>query len=260
MPRKIDFGSGLNERNWTNCKAIWPAPARTQGGCIRTHHGQAQANLVVTVPKNWTHLPFFASDVATIEAHVAADARDILPPAYQRFAALDACAPEKVRVVILGQDPYPTPGHAHGLAFSVEPDVRPLPRSLTNIYKEMVEDLGAAPLNGDLRGWAAQGVLLLNTVLSVPAGEANGHKDLGWQTLAHQVLADVSQKPTAFVLWGKQAQNLAKHIHPGDHLMIETAHPSPLSARRGFFGSRPFSRINTWLADRGEQPIDWTLQ
>ena len=214
----------------------------------------------MTIPQNWTHLSFFASDFAAIEAEVAADDREILPPAPQRFAALEACPPADTRVVILGQDPYPTPGHAHGLAFSVEPDVRPLPRSLNNIYKEMVDDLGAAPINGDLRGWASQGVLLLNTVLSVPAREANGHKTLGWQTLAHQVLAEVSQKPTAFVLWGKQAQSLAKHIHPGDHLMIETAHPSPLSARRGFFGSRPFSRINTWLADRGEQPIDWTLQ
>ena len=211
-------------------------------------------------PQNWSHLPFFASDLPSIAAQLADDERAILLPEHQRFAALEACDPANTRVVILGQDPYPTPGHAHGLAFSVEPDVRPLPRSLNNIYKEMVEDLGAAPLNGDLRGWAAQGVLLLNTVLSVPAGEANGHKDLGWQTLAHQVLAEVSQKPTAFVLWGKQAQALAKHIHPGDHLMIETAHPSPLSARRGFFGSRPFSRINTWLTDRGEHPIDWTLQ
>lgn len=212
------------------------------------------------IPQSWTHLPFFKEQYPQLSKAVTADPRDILPPAHQRFAALDACAPAETRVVILGQDPYPTPGHAHGLAFSVEPDVRPLPRSLNNIYKEMLDDLGTAPPSGDLRGWAAQGVLLLNTVLSVPAGEANGHKNLGWQKLAHQVLADVSQKPTAFVLWGKQAQSLAKHIHPGDHLMIETAHPSPLSARRGFFGSRPFSRINTWLADRGEQPIDWTLQ
>lgn len=211
-------------------------------------------------PQNWAHLPFFATEFSQIEARLAGDHRQILPPAHQRFAALDACAPSQTRVVIMGQDPYPTPGHAHGLSFSVEPEVRPLPRSLNNIFKEMVDDLGAAPLTGDLRGWAAQGVLLLNTVLSVPAGEANGHKDLGWQTLAHQVLEEVSKKPTAFVLWGKQAQNLSKHIHPGDHLMIETAHPSPLSARRGFFGSKPFSRINTWLADRGEQPIDWTMQ
>ena len=211
-------------------------------------------------PHNWAHLPFFATELSQIEARLAGDHRQILPPAHQRFAALDACTPSQTRVVIMGQDPYPTPGHAHGLSFSVEPEVRPLPRSLNNIFKEMIDDIGAAPLTGDLRGWASQGVLLLNTVLSVPAGEANGHKDLGWQTLAHQVLEQISTKPTAFVLWGKQAQNLSKHIHPGDHLMIETAHPSPLSARRGFFGSKPFSRINTWLADRREQPIDWTMQ
>lgn len=211
-----------------------------------------------SIPKAWAHLSFFSERYQSIEATIAADPRDILPPAPQRFAALAACAPDAVRVVILGQDPYPTPGHAHGLSFSVEPDVGPLPRSLNNIYKEMVDDLGQAPRTGDLRPWAAQGVLLLNTVLSVPAGEANGHKDLGWQQLAHEVLSEVSQKPTAFVLWGKQAQALAKHIHPGDHLMIETAHPSPLSARRGFFGSKPFSRINDWLRNQGEQEINWT--
>lgn len=216
-----------------------------------------------SAPDAWRHLSFFSERFQEIEAEIAEDTRQILPPAHQRFAALAACAPSAVRVVILGQDPYPTPGHAHGLSFSVAPDVRPLPRSLTNIYKEMLDDLGSHPKTGDLRPWAAQGVLLLNTVLSVPAGEANGHKDLGWQQLAHEVLTEVSQKPTAFVLWGKQAQALANHIHPpqsskGDHLMIETAHPSPLSARRGFFGSKPFSRINDWLRERGEQEINWT--
>ena len=215
---------------------------------------------VPPVPAAWQHLPFFRDSLPAIEAALAQDARVILPPVPQRFAALEACAPADVRVVILGQDPYPTPGHAHGLAFSVEPDVRPLPRSLTNIFKEMQDDLGTAPDTGDLRSWAQQGVLLLNTVLSVPANEANGHKSLGWQNLAHQVLAEVSRRPTAFVLWGKQAQGLASYIQPGDHLMIETAHPSPLSARRGFFGSRPFSRVNDWLAQRGRPQIDWTAR
>lgn len=212
----------------------------------------------VKVPDAWAQLAFFSEDWPRISQAIAEDDRQILPPAHQRFAALEACSPAETRVVILGQDPYPTPGHAHGLAFSVEPEVTPLPRSLTNIYKEMDTDLGHRPKNGDLRFWANQGVLLLNTVLSVPAGEANGHKDLGWQRLAHQVLAEVSVKPTAFVLWGKQAQALAKHIHSGPHLMIETAHPSPLSARRGFFGSRPFSKINDWLTARGDAPIHWT--
>ncbi|MEP2531060.1 uracil-DNA glycosylase [Shimia sp.] len=218
------------------------------------------------IPTNWAHLPFFRDDWPRIAKALRDDTRQILPPEHQRFQALDLTPPDNVRVVIMGQDPYPTPGHAHGLAFSVEPDVRPLPRSLNNIYKEMREDLEDAPDNGDLRFWAAQGVLLLNTVLSVPAGEANGHKTLGWQSLAHQVLKEVSHRPTAFVLWGKQAQALAPHISSpktgankeDGHLMIETAHPSPLSARRGFFGSRPFSRINTWLAARGEPEINWT--
>lgn len=217
----------------------------------------------MTPPKAWAHLPFFTQDWPKLKCALKADARDILPPASQRFAALERTPPSDVRAIILGQDPYPTPGHAHGFSFSVAPEVRPLPRSLNNIYKEMVEDLGAAPLTGDLRFWADQGVLLLNTVLSVPAGDANGHKSLGWQRLAHEVLSEVSaRRPCAFVLWGKQAQALAPHIEPpkdGDqHLMIETAHPSPLSARRGFFGSKPFSKINTWLTTRGEPPINWT--
>lgn len=214
------------------------------------------------IPTAWAHLPFFAKDYLAIAKALSADARDLLPSEDNIFAAYERCAPHDTRVVILGQDPYPTPGHAHGLSFSVEPDVRPLPRSLNNIFKEMIEDLGAAPLNGDLRFWADQGVLLLNTVLTVPAGDANGHAKLGWQPLAEQVLQEVSQTPTAFVLWGKQAQALARHItapkNGGEHLLIESAHPSPLSARRGFFGSRPFSRINAWLAEQGQPQIDWT--
>jgi uracil-DNA glycosylase len=118
-------------------------------------------------------------------------------------------------------------------------------------------DIGAAPATGDLRSWARQGVLLLNTALSVPAGDANGHKDLGWLSLIEEVLQRTSQRPTAYVFWGKQAQRLEKHLNPSDHLILKTAHPSPLSARRGFFGSRPFSAINTWLRARGEAPIDW---
>ncbi len=209
------------------------------------------------VPKDWAHLPFFATDHPRIAATLAAEARDVLPPNGQRFAALALTPPGAVRVVILGQDPYPTPGHAHGLAFSVEPDVAPLPRSLKNIFAELSNDIGSCPATGDLRFWARQGVLLMNTCLSVPAGVAGGHARLGWQRLAEQVLAEVSRQPTAFLLWGAHAQALRGHIAPGDHLIIETAHPSPLSARRGFFGSRPFSRVNEWLAARGDRPIAW---
>ena len=206
---------------------------------------------------NWAKLPFFADHWPRICAALQRETRTVLPPAPQRFAALSLTPPEATRVVILGQDPYPTPGHAHGLAFSVEPDVHPLPRSLLNIYKELRDDLGFTRTNGDLRGWAQQGVLLLNTALTVPAGAANGHKHLGWHHLVHQVLAQTSVRPTAYILWGNTAQKLEKHINPGDHLILRSAHPSPLSARRAFFGSRPFSQVNTWLAARGEDTIDW---
>ena len=209
------------------------------------------------IPGPWAHLPFFAQDWPRIAASLAAETRIILPPEPQLFAALDMLPPGAVRVVILGQDPYPTPGHALGLAFSVQPDVRPLPRSLNNIFKEMQADLGACPVNGDLTHWARSGVLLLNTCLTVPAGQAGGHARLGWQRLAEQVLADVSQHSCAFLLWGAHAQAMATHIRPGDHLILRAAHPSPLSAQRGFFGSRPFSRVNDWLGDRGYRPVDW---
>lgn len=209
------------------------------------------------IPPAWAHLPFFRTDWPRIEAELAADRRMVLPPESQRFAALDLTPPDSVRVVILGQDPYPTPGHAQGLAFSVAPEVYPLPRSLNNIFKELRSDLEVAPANGDLRGWARQGVLLLNTCLTVPAGNAGGHARLGWQRLAEELLADVSTRPCAFLLWGVHAQRLKPHIRPGNHLIIETPHPSPLSARRGFFGSRPFSRVNDWLAARRGPAIDW---
>lgn len=208
------------------------------------------------LPAPWADLPFFAADYPRIAAATGGD--DILPPAHQRFAALDLCPPDATRVVILGQDPYPTPGHAHGLAFSVEPDVRPLPRSLTNIFKEMHDDIGAVPATGDLRGWARQGVLLLNTALSVPAGQAGAHAKLGWSALTAQVLDRLSDRPRAFVLWGGHAQGFRDHIRGDGHLILTSAHPSPLSARRGFFGSRPFSTVNNWLKSQGDIPIDWT--
>lgn len=210
------------------------------------------------IPSAWEHLQFFKTDWPRIEATLAADPRRILPPAPERFAALNHVAPLEIRVVILGQDPYPTVGHAHGHAFSVEPNVRPLPRSLSNIFRELQEDVGVTPTSGDLRPWARQGVLLLNTSLSVPEGQAGAHAKLGWHRLAEEILAEVSRRPTAFLLWGAHAQSLKPLIQHGDHLIIESAHPSPLSARRGFFGSRPFSRVNEWLAARRSPPIDWS--
>ncbi|MBV2361146.1 uracil-DNA glycosylase [Thalassococcus sp. CAU 1522] len=209
-------------------------------------------------PAGWHDLPFFRRDWLVISLALQAETRPVLPPADQVFAALAACPPDATRVVILGQDPYPTPGHAHGFAFSVAPDVKPLPRSLSNIFREMQDDLGAAPPNGDLRFWAAQGVLLLNTALTVPAGDAGGHAKLGWWKLTTEVLHRLSDAPRAFVLWGGHAQGLAHHIAGPEHLILRSAHPSPLSARRGFFGSRPFSRVNDWLKAKGDTPINWT--
>ncbi len=209
-------------------------------------------------PEAWAHLPFFTRDWPALARRIADDPREILPPAQQRFAALAACPPEATRVIILGQDPYPTPGHAHGFAFSAAPAVTPLPRSLANIYKEMQADLGASPPTSDLRFWADQGVLLLNTALTVPAGEAGGHGKLGWSALTRDVLAALSRTPRAFLLWGRHAQGFAPEITGPGHLVLQSAHPSPLSARHGFFGARPFSRVNAWLKARGDTPINWT--
>lgn len=204
----------------------------------------------------WAQLPFFTEDWPAIAAALTNDNRTILPPAPLRFAALQRTQPETTRVVILGQDPYPTRGHANGLAFSVAPDV-PLPRSLKNIYRELEDDLGTAPKTGDLTHWADQGVLLLNTALSVPEGDAGGHAKLGWSTLTTQVLQHLDDRACAFLLWGKHAQKVGQAITQPHHLKIETAHPSPLSASRGFFGSKPFSQINTWLVAQGQPPIAW---
>ena len=204
----------------------------------------------------WGDLPFFHEDWPELSAKIAADPREILPPEHQRFAALQRCQPDTTRVVILGQDPYPTPGHANGLAFSVTPDT-PLPKSLKNIFAELENDIGSAPSNGDLTRWADQGVLLLNTSLTTPVKDAGGHAKLGWSALIQQVLYRLSDRPRAFILWGKPAQSHRKHITGDHHLFAESPHPSPLSAYRGFFGSRPFSKVNIWLQDRGEAPIRW---
>lgn len=209
-------------------------------------------------PLAWAHLSFFQNDLPAIRAALAVETRPVLPPDDQIFAALEACAPRDVRVVILGQDPYPTPGHAHGLAFSVDHSVRPLPRSLGNIFKEMEADVGGTPPNGDLHFWADQGVLLLNDVLTVPAGDARGHRRLGWQRLVPQVLDTLVDQPRAFVLWGNDARTHAPRLAGQGHLVLQSAHPSPLSARRGFFGSRPFSTVNAWLKEQGHAPINWT--
>lgn len=165
-----------------------------------------------------------------------------------------------VRVLIVGQDPYPTPGHAVGLSFSVAPDVRPIPKSLINIYKEYAEDLGhPLPSNGDLTPWAEQGILLLNRALTVQPGKSNSHQGKGWEDVTEQAIKALAARsePMVAILWGRNARNLRPML--GEVPCIESAHPSPLSAHNGFFGSRPFSRANQLLADQGAAPVDWKL-
>jgi uracil-DNA glycosylase len=166
-----------------------------------------------------------------------------------------------VRVLIVGQDPYPTPGHAVGLSFSVAPDVRPVPRSLANIYREYTSDLGhPAPSTGDLTPWADRGVLLLNRVLTVEPGQPGSHRGKGWEAVTEQAiraLVDREGEPLVAILWGRDARNLVPLL--GDTPYVESAHPSPMSADRGFFGSRPFSRVNELLEELGGEPVDWKL-
>ncbi|MEE3456760.1 MAG: uracil-DNA glycosylase [Lachnospiraceae bacterium] len=183
----------------------------------------------------------------------------VYPPSTDIFNAFAFTPLENVKVVILGQDPYHEPGQANGLCFSVHKGIR-IPPSLVNIYKEMSSDLGCpAPENGDLTGWARQGVLLLNTVLTVRAHAANSHRGIGWEEFtdaAIKVLAD-QDRPLVFILWGTPARRKKALIYNPKHLIIESPHPSPLSASGGFFGSRPFSRTNDYLVRCGLTPIDW---
>lgn len=208
------------------------------------------------IPGQWADLPFWAEDWPRIAAILAAEP-DVLPPEGLRFRALDLCPPEAVRVVILGQDPYATPGKADGLAFSISPGFCGNLASLGNILRELEDDLGITRQGTTLDGWARQGVLLLNTALSVRLGQPGAHARLGWDRLVGQVLARLDPGPRAFLLWGAHAKTHRAALCHDHHLVIETAHPSPLSARRGFFGSRPFSRVNDWLALQGARPIDW---
>lgn len=167
---------------------------------------------------------------------------------------------DAVRVLVVGQDPYPTPGHAVGLSFSVAPDTRPVPRSLANIFREYSEDLSLpTPTSGDLTPWTEQGVLLLNRVLTVRPGEPASHRGQGWEAITEQAIRALVERsePLVAVLWGKDAATLAPLLT--DVPIIASAHPSPMSADRGFFGSRPFSRVNAELEDLGDEPVDWLL-
>ena len=185
----------------------------------------------------------------------------IYPDKHDIFNALNYTDFKDVKVVILGQDPYHAPNQAHGLSFSVKPGVK-TPPSLKNIFKELHDDLGCyVPNNGYLKKWSDQGVLLLNTVLTVRAGNANSHKGLGWELFTNKIISSLndSKHPIVFMLWGNNAISKKKLITNTDHYIIESVHPSPLSAHRGFFGSKPFSKANNFLISKGEKPIDWQI-
>ena len=213
--------------------------------------------------------PDWAHALAPVEADVhrlgdflreeVAQGRSYLPAGAHVLRAFERPMAD-VRVLIVGQDPYPTPGHAVGLSFSVAPDVRPVPRSLANIYTELESDLGLPrPPHGDLSAWADHGVLLLNRVLTVAPGAAGSHRRRGWEGVTQAAIEALVARggPLVAVLWGRDAQSLTPML--GDTPIVASAHPSPLSARNGFFGSRPFSRVNTLLAEQGADPIDWRL-
>ncbi|HGF7300706.1 TPA: uracil-DNA glycosylase [Enterococcus hirae] len=185
----------------------------------------------------------------------------IHPDMYHIYEALELTPYEKVKVVILGQDPYHGVNQAHGLSFSVQPGVK-IPPSLNNIYKELQSDLGISPVkHGNLVSWAEQGVLLLNTVLTVREGQAYSHRGKGWEILTDKIIEKLNEreKPIVFILWGKPAQEKMKMIDKSRHIILTSAHPSPLSAHRGFLGSKPFSKTNDALMALGETPIDWQL-
>jgi uracil-DNA glycosylase len=189
----------------------------------------------------------------------AADGRGYLPAGDRVLRAFQQPV-DDIRVLIVGQDPYPTPGHPIGLSFAVERHVRPIPRSLANIYRELVDDLGLEPpAHGDLGAWNRQGVMLLNRVLTVRPGESGSHRGKGWEPVTDHAIRTLVGRdaPLVAILWGRDAQSLTPLL--GDTPRIASAHPSPLSASRGFFGSRPFSRANALLEANGGRPVDWSL-
>lgn len=219
------------------------------------------------IPLGWrlllteeTSKPYYRALEVFLEKEQASG-QTILPARTDVFNALAATSYEQVRVLLVGQDPYPTPGYAHGLCFSVQPTVRPLPMSLRNIYRELHDDVGCKiPNNGCLEPWAQQGVLMLNTVLTVRARQANSHQGWGWERFTDRIIELVAakQQRVVFVLWGRDAQKKRVLITQPHHTVIATAHPSPLSVRK-FFGCRCFSQINRDLVDADLPPIDWQI-
>jgi uracil-DNA glycosylase len=205
-------------------------------------------------------LPYAQALKAFYETETLAG-KTIFPHPKDIFSAFNWTEPKKVRVVIIGQDPYPTPGHAHGLAFSVNSGTCPLPKSLRNIHAELQSDLGVVNNSGYLTPWAQQGVLLLNSIMTVESGKPGSHANVGWEPLTDFIVEylNLTNVQLVFILWGTYAQKKGRVINRDKHLVIEAPHPSPLSAYRGFFGSRPFSKVNNYLHSAGRQIIDWQL-
>ena len=204
----------------------------------------------------------YMQQLKTFLAQEKAAHKQILPHSSLWFNALNSTPLDQVKVVILGQDPYPTPGHAHGLCFSAMPEVKPLPKSLQNINKELIDDLGINNTHtAYLQPWAEQGVLLLNAVLTVEAGNANSHQGKGWEGFTDAIIRAINEQSESvvFILWGSYAQKKAAFIDSDKHCLIKSAHPSPLSAYRGFWGSKPFSKTNDYLQQQGKTPINWQL-
>ncbi|MFT4962191.1 MAG: uracil-DNA glycosylase [Paracoccaceae bacterium] len=206
---------------------------------------------------DWADLAFFQTDLPAIEQKLSLANDPVYPAPDRIFAALERTQLADTRVLILGQDPYHTPGKADGLAFSIPQNFGGRLDSLGNILKELQTDLDQTRNQTELSDW---GVLLLNTALSVPQGKASAHKSIGWRSLIDEILDRLDAAPRALVLWGNHAQAFGKRLQNPNHLRIETAHPSPLSVHRGFFSSKPFSTINSWLQGRGQAPIDWAGQ
>lgn len=204
--------------------------------------------------------PYFIDLMHFVQSEYAASPNAIFPSQELIFRAFELCPLSEVRVVILGQDPYPTKGHAQGLCFSVEEHVRPFPKSLLNVFKEIESDLGQPfPANGSLMPWANQGVLLLNTTLTVREGQPESHARKGWEEFTDAVIKKLSQERqhVVYMLWGSKAQEKAKMLDLTANLILQAPHPSPLSAYRGFFGSKHFSQANTYLIKMGVKGIDW---
>lgn len=203
---------------------------------------------------------YFLELVSKVKKNYLNNPGKIFPKGNEIFRAFDLCPYNEVKVVILGQDPYPTKGHAHGLCFSVNKSIKSLPKSLINIFKEIDSDIGGTNLkNGDLTNWSKQGVFLLNTILTVEEGRPESHKGMGWEIFTDQVIHQISQgrRDIVFMLWGAKAINKKQLIDSQRHLILESVHPSPLSAYRGFFGNKHFSKTNTFLIERNKTPIVW---